>query len=87
MPGSPYKGLTAYAAQDAAFFFGREDEREIIAANLVATRLTVIYGASGVGKSSLLHAGVARDLRERAERNRKRRGRPGLRRRHLLRLA
>ena len=31
-----------------------------IVANLLASRLTVLYGASGVGKSSLLRAGVAR---------------------------
>jgi WD40 repeat protein len=51
------------AELDALFFFGREREREIIAANLLASRLTVLYGATGVGKSSLLRAGVARHLR------------------------
>ena len=34
-----------------------------MAANLMASRLTVLYGPSGVGKSSLLRAGVARRLR------------------------
>ena len=29
----------------------------------MASRLTVLYGPSGVGKSSLLRAGVARRLR------------------------
>jgi hypothetical protein len=66
---SPYKGLVPYSAQDAHYFFGREDDCEIIEANLVAARLTVLYGASGVGKSSLLHAGLSRDLRELAEGN------------------
>jgi hypothetical protein len=46
---SPYKGLSYYAERDAAFFFGREDETAIIAANLVASRLTLLYGPSGVG--------------------------------------
>jgi WD40 repeat protein len=61
----PYKGLTPYedAELDALLFFGREREREIIVANLLASRLTVLYGATGVGKSSLLRAGVARALR------------------------
>ena len=31
---------------------------------MLASRLTVLYGPSGVGKSSLLRAGVARRLRE-----------------------
>lgn len=61
----PYRGLMPYedADLDALFFFGREREREIIVANLLASRLTVLYGATGVGKSSLLRAGVARHLR------------------------
>ena len=63
--GSPFKGLSAFddSDDDALLFFGREREREIVVANLIASRLTVLYGPSGVGKSSLLHAGVARSLR------------------------
>ncbi len=65
-PTSPYKGLTAYddTELDALLFFGREREREIVAANLTASRLTVLYGPSGVGKSSLLSAAVARSMRQ-----------------------
>jgi WD40 repeat protein len=65
-PTSPYKGLNAFddSELDALFFFGREREREIVVANLIASRLTVLYGPSGVGKSSLLRAAVARSLRE-----------------------
>jgi WD40 repeat protein len=64
-PVSPYKGLAPFedTELDALLFFGREREREIVAANLVASRLTILYGTSGVGKSSLLRAAVARDLR------------------------
>src|SRR5206468_4065090 len=67
---SPYKGLDAFGDSDvdALLFFGREREREIVVANLIAARLTVLYGPTGVGKSSLLRAGVARALRELAER-------------------
>jgi hypothetical protein len=69
-PRSPYKGLNAFddSDLDALLFFGREREREIVVANLIASRLTVLYGPSGVGKSSLLHAAVARRLRELPER-------------------
>jgi WD40 repeat protein len=48
---------------DAPLFFGRDTETEIVMANLIASRLTVLYGASGVGKSSILQAGVAHHLR------------------------
>ena len=63
---SPYKGLAAFedSELDALFFFGRERDTEIVVANLIASRLTVLYGPSGVGKSSLLLAAVARRLRE-----------------------
>jgi len=61
----PYKGLASFddSELDARLFFGRDAERETLVANLLASRLTVLYGASGVGKSSLLRAGVARRLR------------------------
>jgi WD40 repeat protein len=66
VPESPYKGLAAFedSELDALLFFGREGEIAAVAANVLANRLTVLYGPSGVGKSSLLGAGVARRLRE-----------------------
>jgi WD40 repeat protein len=65
--GSPYQGLIPYDEADAPFFFGREKETRLITANLFASPLTLLYGASGVGKSSVLRAGVARQLRERED--------------------
>ena len=67
---SPYQGLVPYSEDDADRFFGRDAEREKIISNLRARRLTILYGASGVGKSSLLNAGVAHQLRLRARRDR-----------------
>jgi hypothetical protein len=61
---SPYKGLDHYEEQDAPLFFGRDVECDLVVANLLAARLTLLYGQSGVGKSSLLHAGVVPRLRE-----------------------
>ena len=61
---TPYQGLQPYAEGDAPFFFGRDAERAILAANLMAAKLTLVYGASGVGKSSVLRAGVVHQLRE-----------------------
>jgi WD40 repeat protein len=67
VPTTPYVGLTPFTESDAPFFFGREKERRLIAANLLASRLTLLYGASGVGKSSIIRAGVQRDFRTRAD--------------------
>jgi WD40 repeat protein len=65
-PVSAFKGLAAFedSELDALFFFGRERETEVILANLLASKLTVLYGPSGVGKSSILRAAVARRLRD-----------------------
>ncbi|WP_326824355.1 tetratricopeptide repeat protein [Streptosporangium sp. NBC_01756] len=54
----PYVGLRAFRQQDRGLFFGRERESREIATLWQADRLTVLYGTSGVGKTSLLHAGV-----------------------------
>jgi WD40 repeat protein len=61
---SPYQGLGFYTEEDAKWFFGRTTERKIILAHLRTARLTLLYAESGVGKSSLLRAGVAARLRE-----------------------
>jgi WD40 repeat protein len=78
IPESPYKGLVPFedSGLDALLFVGRERESGIIAENLLAARLTVLYGPSGVGKTSVLRAGVAHRLREQARKNVDERGHP-----------
>jgi WD40 repeat protein len=63
---SPYKGLLPYTEADREYFFGRERDLKVIAANLIANPLTILYGASGVGKSSVLLAGVIPYLKEKS---------------------
>lgn len=58
LPDSPYQGLEPFRESDRAYFFGREVDSERIGANLVTAPLTIFYGASGVGKTSVLLAGV-----------------------------
>ena len=55
---TPYKGLAPFedSALDELLFFGRGRETEVIVANLLAAKLTVLYGPSGVGKSSIFRA-------------------------------
>ena len=47
----PYRGLAPFGDSelDALLFFGRERETEIVTANVIGSRLTVLYGSSGVG--------------------------------------
>lgn len=67
---SPYRGLTPYTEDDAAYFFGRAREIATTTANLEVARLTIFYGPSGVGKSSVLRAGVLHQLQRRAQASR-----------------
>lgn len=68
---SPFPGLEAFTEQDSAVFFGRDTEvtellerlHPVVAAQ--ANRLVAVVGPSGVGKSSLVQAGVAPRLRQR----------------------
>lgn len=64
---SPYRGLSAFEEPDAVFFFGRETAAtqilQLMSQHLEGTGLLVVSGASGVGKSSLLRAGVLPRLR------------------------
>lgn len=59
----PYKGLQPYTEADRKYFFGRTRDEGIIISNLYASSVTVFYGASGVGKSSVLLAGAVPRLR------------------------
>ena len=56
-PG-PYKGLRVFRTEDRHRFFGRDAESRAMCELWQTRRLTVLYGASGIGKTSLLQAGV-----------------------------
>ncbi|WP_051261012.1 TIR domain-containing protein [Desulfovibrio inopinatus] len=62
---NPYCGLQAMGSADAAHFFGREDLTDQIIAQLHSHRNKVLtlVGNSGVGKSSIVNAGVLAALR------------------------
>jgi CHASE2 domain-containing sensor protein len=66
---SPYQGLVPYSEADQEWFFGREEWGEIVVDNLRAYRVSVLYGESGVGKSSLLRASVLPQLHAESRRN------------------
>ncbi|MFH0520625.1 hypothetical protein ACHBTE_26040 [Streptomyces sp. M41] len=64
----PYRGLAAYRQEDARWFFGRERSTDVLVAQLRTVEQTgglfMLVGASGAGKSSLLHAGLVPALRD-----------------------
>lgn len=59
----PYVGLAPFTEAESRFFFGRERDARIIAVNARAVRVTVVCGAAGVGKTSILLAKVVPALR------------------------
>jgi HEAT repeat protein len=60
----PYKGLRPYKQLDQDNFFGREAECRILLDKFLTSRLTLLFSASGVGKTSVLQAGVLSKLRD-----------------------
>lgn len=61
----PYRGLEAYRERDAQLFFGRSRSVRELVETVVAAHghgIVVVTGASGVGKSSLVQAGLIPEL-------------------------
>jgi hypothetical protein len=54
----PYKLLDYFGPDDTSIYFARERESLLLASLIHGHRLTVLYGGSGTGKTSLLLAGV-----------------------------
>ncbi|WP_088892422.1 nSTAND1 domain-containing NTPase [Leptolyngbya ohadii] len=55
---NPYRGLKSYEVQDSALFFGRTALIETLCDAVSDRPLTIVLGASGSGKSSLVKAGL-----------------------------
>lgn len=75
---SPYRGLEPFDEEHAEFFFGREPDLVRLLAALQECPLVVIDGPSGVGKSSLVRAGLLPGLRAEGSRFAPIQPRPGL---------
>ncbi|CAN5810833.1 hypothetical protein BH11BAC3_BH11BAC3_05670 [soil metagenome] len=53
-----FMGLKSYTEEEANSFFGRDTEIEKLTALIYSNTLTIVFGKSGTGKTSLLNAGV-----------------------------
>jgi hypothetical protein len=65
-PDDPYKGLTFYTPYDVPLFAGREGDINSVSQMLGAgdTRILLLHGYTGCGKSSFLRAGLIPALEE-----------------------
>jgi hypothetical protein len=57
-PVNPYKFLNYYGPEDAALFFGRDQEIRQLQRKFHSARLLILHGESGTGKTSLIRAGL-----------------------------
>ncbi|WP_437994643.1 nSTAND1 domain-containing NTPase [Sorangium sp. So ce145] len=64
---SPFAGLSSFQEADADRFFGRAQDLAGVVARLRSQPLLAIAGASGIGKSSLVRAGVIPALKRSGE--------------------
>ncbi len=62
-PEHPWLGLFSYTEETRAFFHGRDEEAAELARRVQRKNLTVLFGQSGLGKTSLLRAGLVPRLR------------------------
>ncbi|MEC4814157.1 MAG: hypothetical protein SAK29_12910, partial [Scytonema sp. PMC 1069.18] len=64
IPPCPYRGLFAFGEEDAHLFFGREEFTQKLVKAVKRKPLVAVVGASGSGKSSVVHAGLIPQLRQ-----------------------
>ena len=60
---NPWPGLEAFTEASSRYFHGRDAEIDELARRVAGAPLTVLFGKSGLGKSSLLMAGLLPRLR------------------------
>jgi WD40 repeat protein len=61
---NPWPGLESFKEDSRAFFYGRDQQAESLLKHVLDAPVTVLYGRSGLGKTSLLRAGLFPLLRD-----------------------
>src|SRR5947207_278025 len=62
-PQHPWLGLDSFSEETRAYFYGREEEVAELARRVQRKALTLLFGQSGLGKTSILRAGIVPRLR------------------------
>ena len=60
----PWLGLASFTEETRGYFYGREQEVSELTRRVQRKLLTVLFGQSGLGKTSILNAGVVPQLRK-----------------------
>ena len=64
MSQSPFKFLDSYTREDHDIYFGRTNETEALYTAVFKSKMVLLYGVSGTGKSSLIQCGLANKFQE-----------------------
>ena len=64
MSQSPFKFLDSYTREDHDIYFGRTNETEALYTSVFKSKMVLLYGVSGTGKSSLIQCGLANKFQE-----------------------
>ncbi|HET9975819.1 MAG TPA: AAA family ATPase, partial [Burkholderiaceae bacterium] len=62
-PQQPWLGLDSFSEATRGYFYGREEEIAELARRVQRKPLTILFGQSGLGKTSILRAGLVPRLR------------------------
>ncbi len=62
-PQNPWLGLVSFTEETRAYFHGREEEGAELGRRVQRKLLTILFGQSGLGKTSILQAGLVPRLR------------------------
>ncbi len=62
-PQNPWLGLASFTEETRQYFYGREEEVAELARRVQRKLLTILFGQSGLGKTSILRAGIVPRLR------------------------
>jgi tetratricopeptide (TPR) repeat protein len=62
-PQHPWLGLASFTEDTRHFFYGREEEVGELSRRVQRKLLTILFGQSGLGKTSILNAGIVPRLR------------------------
>jgi len=60
----PFKFLDSYTKKDADIFFGREEEIDDIFRKFYLSKILLVYGRSGTGKSSIISCGLLNKINQ-----------------------
>lgn len=60
---NPWLGLASFTEESRAYFYGRDEEVAELSRRVQRKLLTVLFGQSGLGKTSILRAGLVPRLR------------------------